>query len=178
MSISFLEQLDENILSKYRLQESASGILLTEEDKSSTCPSIPIKKKGPARAFKFEPGKDVMPFFNAKVEGLTTMCDAIIFYPVQREDHTTIFIFICELKSKDGKGAGKQMEAGWLFARFLLDKMFLATKRVKVEYRGLICSPDKRIRTQKKLIYHQLESGLKWIGHNVRGPIYLEHYCQ
>jgi hypothetical protein len=59
---------------------------------------------------------DLFPYLNEKVEGLTRMCDYIIFY--QRKGK--LYVFLCELKSKNVKGSAKQVQAAEVFANFII----------------------------------------------------------
>jgi hypothetical protein len=75
---------------------------ILEEPAIEDYPSTRIKIKNPREAlvYRFDFNRseiDLFPYLNEKVEGLTRMCDYIIFY--QRKGK--LYVFLCELKSKN-----------------------------------------------------------------------------
>lgn len=135
-------------------------IQLEETGDKSTCAPITLNKAG--RAVVVKPDADarlacptcrapltsavgdrIFGLFNNRVPELTAICDYIIFYQEKEGAEPPLFVFLCELKSNNITGAGKQAENGKLLADLIL-AMARHHRSVRLPnricYRGLIFS--------------------------------------
>jgi hypothetical protein len=149
------------------IMESNTFILgeSTIDDYPST--RVKIKNQREALAYRFDFNRseiDMFPYLNEKVEGLTRMCDYIIFY--QRKGK--LYVFLCELKSKNVKGSAKQVQAAEVFANFLIrmaERYLDDFKEFDVRYRALIFSGSNTRRFSTNVrneSYSQYKNGLKF----------------
>ncbi len=117
--------------------ESVRGELNLQEQKAN----IKIKKKGRLLNFKTDqsqiPGQcDFFPYFN-NTKGLKKINDNILFY----ERNGILYIFIIELKSDKDKGALQQIEAGYVFSKFIVESFKRVYKtNLETKFIGLIFS--------------------------------------
>jgi hypothetical protein len=128
---------------------------------------IKIKNHREALAYRFDFNRselDMFPYLNEKVEGLYRMCDYIIFY--QRKGK--LYVFLCELKSKNVKGSAMQVQASEVFANFIIRmaKRHLDDfKEFDTRYRALIFSGSNTRRFSTNVRndpYSQYKNGLKF----------------
>lgn len=149
------------------------------EPKTVGYPQIRIIKVEKALFYKFDTDEiDIFPYFNKAVPFLNKMCDYIIFYPYD----TTMFVFLCELKTERIHHSSKQLESAKLFAEFLIKtaKKHLNFKSFDVEYRALIFSTSKqrKFSLSKKSAYLQYQpSHLKYKHLKAGRSCYLDHHC-
>jgi hypothetical protein len=117
---------------------SYGPICLEERESRSACAPITLNKSGPAVVLKPDtsvratcptcrsplPGAvndRVFGLFSSQESGLTSTCDYIIFYQESGQlERRPLFVFLCELKSKNITGAGKQAENGRLLADHII----------------------------------------------------------
>ena len=152
------------------------NVKLIETAPESTTKDIQIKKIGPLYQAKFDKKRqkeaDIFPYFNRE-KGVRKVSDYILFY----KSKDKLFVFICELKSKNTKGSGKQIEASYVLAQFLINtvRRMLNFKDINIEYRALLFSHKGTIKgtcKQKKIDYSIYpSSNLKWI-HLKDGEVY------
>jgi hypothetical protein len=117
--------------------DTPATIRLEETDPASTCPPVVIKKRGPALVLKLDvpfkpacaradcttriPSNDrLFPLFRNDEEGLTRVCDYIVFYQLEEERNPRVYVLLCELKSGSGAGALKQIENGKRLAEYIV----------------------------------------------------------
>jgi hypothetical protein len=168
-----LNAIDEIIVSRFKQKTS-----ILEESKIVGYPKITIRKTGKALFYKFDT-LDIFPYFNKAVPFLNSMCDYIIFYPYE----TTLFVFLCELKTKRIHNSSKQLESAKIFAKFIINtaEKHLNFKKFKIEYRALIFSTSDKRRfstTVKKNAYLQYQaSNLKYKHLKANRSCYLDHHC-
>jgi hypothetical protein len=117
-----LEALDDILKSQFKMK-TPGGIYTLEETDEPDYPSTKIKKTGKTLLYRFphnverKGGTDIFPLFNRKVADLTKICDYVIFYPREAD----FFVFLCELKSNNIKGAVKQVEATKILTNYLIE---------------------------------------------------------
>ncbi len=143
-------------------------VLLKETDLASTTKDILIKKKGRLYQAKFDKLKqnsiEIFPYFTNE-KGLRKVRDYILFYMTNNK----LYIFICELKSKNTTGSKYQIEAGFVLAQFLINTAIRIQNfpEIDIEYRALLFSHKgivKGTSKAKKIKYDKyLSSNLKWI---------------
>ncbi len=143
---------------------------------------IKVKKKHEALAYQFDFERshvNIFPFFNEKIEGLTKMCDYIIFYPYKGR----MYVFMCELKTRQVKGSAGQVQAAKLFAAYIIGMAKRHLKDFKdfdIQYRALIFSTSNTRRFSTNVRnepYSQYRTGLKF-KHLRAGEVYrLNMYC-
>ncbi len=160
-----------------------NDIKLIETDVDSTTKDISIKKKGKLFIAKFDKksqkDKDYFPYFS-NIKYLRKVSDYVLFYINNKK----LFVFICELKSKNGKNSGKQVEASYVFSKYLISTVsrMLNYMDFEVEYRALIFShkgtKKGKTKPSNKNIYDTYpNSKLKWT-HLKDGEKYnLDNYC-
>lgn len=113
-----IEDILKNDFIKHRFQKKFS----LKEIKSNTCEEIFISCNESILVCKFGEKEDeanVQWFKQTTIKGSPhAICDYVIFYELKAILH----IFICELKSKNEIGKGKnQIDAGFLLARYIVD---------------------------------------------------------
>jgi len=138
--------------------DNAGTIRLVENAKESTCPPVVIKKRGPALVLKLDlpftpacsrpdcatqiPHNDrLFPLFRKEEEGLSRICDYILFYQPDDERAKSVYVLLCELKSGKKSGTLKQIENGKLLAEYIVTMAVhhrLAQAPPKLEFRGII----------------------------------------
>lgn len=103
---------------------SKGNITLKEEAHNATCKLVELTFDSAQKisVFKFDNHSsetDRFPFFKTTIEneGLCAMCDYILFY--DKEDYN--YIVLANLKPKNNTNNHKQLEAGLIFAQFLLN---------------------------------------------------------
>lgn len=123
---TIIDTLKEIITPFYEELESNKVFDLKEEDPGAVCKKGILKyRKGKAIAYKFDKkdaeGKmpTLFPFFvQMGITNLTAMCDFILFY--QRERSNTVYLLLCNLKSRDNGNSTEQIKAGICFGNFLV----------------------------------------------------------
>ena len=178
--MDILEQLS-NIVNSNFGQFCGGEIILEETERDSTTKKITIKKTGRLYQTKFDEhikdAPDLFPYFTTE-EGVRKISDYLLFYLKNNK----LYIFVCELKSKKAKGSGKQIEAAYIFAQFLVNTLSRMQnfKEIKAEYRGLLFSPKGAKKGNSKVKNPYLEypnSKLKY-RHLKDGDIYnLDTLC-
>jgi hypothetical protein len=177
--MQLLSKIDEIINSSYK----ESGLLLSE-DNVTECQPIRIDKTGVIRIYKFDKAiagiKQLFPFYN---DGRArSMCDFIIFYP--KED--VLFVFICNLKSKQLTNSRDQVFAGHIFSKFIVqtaarccnEQDYLSEN--KIAFRALIFSQkifSKSVTNSKKLKYQTDNSRLPYQYLKCGEPCDLDALC-
>ena len=136
-----LQTIEEIISNKYDFKIPAiGGTYFLEETKIMGYPKTILKQKGKMLIYSFdrEDSNDtVFSIFNSSKEGLTKLCDYIVFYP----KNETLYTFICEQKTSQSS-AKHQVEAGWLLADYILKtaSRMMRFKALNIEYRALVFS--------------------------------------
>lgn len=116
-------------------------IRLEEADPGSACPPVVIKKRGPALVLKLDAPHARIPLFRREAEGLTSVCDYLVFYQPEEERTPTVYALLCELKTSSSVGARQQIENGKMLAEFLVSMAIhhrLHQAPPRILYRGLI----------------------------------------
>lgn len=102
---------------------SKGNITLKEEAHNATCKlaELTFDSAQKVSVFKFDNHSseaDRFPFFKSKEnEGLCAMCDYVLFY--DKDDYN--YIVLANLKSKQNSNNLNQLEAGLIFAQYLLN---------------------------------------------------------
>lgn len=155
---AILHTLSEILRRDYQVD---GNLKLVETAAKSTCGPVTLNKSGPALAlrldgvlplacekpscsFRMASNDRLFPLFRTTTAGLTAICDYIIFYPFDDQDESRLFVFLCELKSGDPRGASKQAENGLLLAEYLVAMARhhgRLSQSPTLAYRGLIFSP-------------------------------------
>lgn len=159
MPTTLLQAIGE-ILRPEIIDQKGSAIRLEEADPGSSCAPVTLRKQGPAVVLKLDshtrpcPRQDcplsfaandrIFPLFRTGVEGLTAVCDYIIFYQRKDAEGAPLYVFLCELKSGRAGSARRQIENGRLLTDYIID---MARHHQVVHgasepvYRGLVFSP-------------------------------------
>lgn len=145
--LNILRKLEEIIKRDFQVHP-IGGQLQLEEPEAKGYPTTLLKKKGNVLAYNFDVKNSntaVFPFFNADVPSLTTIADYIIFYP----HGSTLFVFVCNLKSNNHSNASEQAQAGMLFSQYLLktiERLLKYPYDMQIEYRSLIFTTNQNMR--------------------------------
>jgi hypothetical protein len=133
-------------------------IELVETAPQSRCQPVKLSKRGRALVLKLdvsEPGNSVnervFALFNTTEPGINRVCDYIVFYeqPVPADERRPprdpcMFVFLCELKSANPKGAFEQIRNSRLVSDFIVSMARhhrrSTVRNTAVTYRGLIFS--------------------------------------
>lgn len=119
-----LQRIEEIIFSGYKETVSGNIFELKEDNKSAKCTKAKFSKSEDILVYKFdkEPKKngikigDKFPFLN-DISGLKSMADFLLFY-VKKD---RLFVIVCNLKSGNKGNSADQIEAGKIFANFLVE---------------------------------------------------------
>lgn len=128
-------------------------IVLAEDDPGSQCDPITLRRQGRAVAIRpdmIEPAgmsknDRLFPWFKTDTSGLTRLCDYIVFYRAARPPR--LFVFLCELKSRNRRGAGEQVANGRLVSDYVMSMAmhhFPVIENLDVRYRALVFSTGHR----------------------------------
>jgi hypothetical protein len=175
-------QTIEEIIKRNFLVVANGGTYLLEEENEPNLPKTTIKQKGKMLLYNFDTkdsNTSVFPIFNEQYPNLTKIADYFIFYP--KED--TLFVFICNLKSTNNTGAGKQAEAGWLLSKYLIKttERILNFQPIKVEYRSICFWKGKGNRFETNMQKPKFDSlgnsGLKNINLEIGADCFLDRLC-
>jgi hypothetical protein len=133
-----LQKIEEIIKREFLITAQGGSYFLTEQNEPSFPPTL-IKQRGKMLIYSFDTedsNSAVFPIFNSSVSSLTSIADYIIFYP----KNDALFVFICNLKSTNRKGANSQAEAGFLLSEYIVKttQRMMSFKDFKVEYRSLL----------------------------------------
>ena len=143
------------------------GLVLEEHTPTSTCPPVKFTKQGRSLLLRPDnpihvcdrqdchakagsPNERLFPFFVPQKEGLTALCDYLIFYEPRAckpDAEAGSFVFLCELKSGSVKGSRRQLQNGKLLAEYLLAMARLHGEvhaKPIITYRGIVFSPRTR----------------------------------
>ncbi|WP_437631808.1 hypothetical protein [Sorangium sp. So ce854] len=195
-------------LLRRELRELPAVIELREvaHGKAGESAAVTLRKEGPAVVLRFDGftprrcsrpncectfsvDERLFPLFQA-VPGVRALCDYIIFYQRHREHGATpapLYVFLCELKSKNVGGSRGQLENSMLLAEYIVS-MVKYHRRVqadlRVVYRGLLFSsnvpPQKTAvgRTPVKyVVSSERLAGLKLIHYPCGSEWTLSHFC-
>lgn len=161
---SFFQALHDLMLPEVLHQ----GLILEEKDARSRCPPIRLNRRGFAVVLRPDQllhtcdrpdcharaamNARLFPFFSPYREGVTSLCDFLLFYEPREEKGPTVFLV--ELKSGSGGGAHHQIRNGKLLAEYLLRMTSLHGQphtAPHVAFRGLVFTPDaQRLRSVAK----------------------------
>ena len=119
-----LKRIEEIIFSGYKENVSGNTFELKEDNKSAKCTKAKFIKTDDILVYKFDKtpkkkGKNIddkFPFLN-DISGLKSMADFILFY-VKKD---RLFVIICNLKSGNKGNSADQVQAGKIFANFLIE---------------------------------------------------------
>lgn len=141
----YLQTIDEIIKREFKV-DAKGGAYFLEETTLPNYPKTLVKQKGKMLIYSFDvedSNDSVFPIFNSRVEGLTSICDYIIFYPKEK----ILYTFLCDLKST-ATSAKKQVESGWVLAKYILNmtQKKLRFKSSEMEFRSLVFSTSNRAR--------------------------------
>ena len=161
-------------------------ICLEEDDPGSRSGPVNLHKRGQAIVLKLDglspplcrqqgcqlryaANDRIFPLFEHRKEGLTAVCDYIIFYQERQEGGSSeppLFVFLCELKSGRPGSAKAQAEN----ARLMVDYIMAMARhhgRVqaapRIELRGLVFSPRlpaTKIKSNDRCAYEVLKEGM------------------
>ncbi len=137
------------------------GLVLEESDAGSTCPPITLNRRGHALVLRPDRllhvcerpdcharsavNARLFPFFVSHKEGLTSLCDYLLFYEPRGNGSPTVFLV--ELKSGSTGGARRQLQNGKLLAEYLLAMTTLhgePHQGSRVRFRGVVFTPRAR----------------------------------
>jgi hypothetical protein len=183
---NLLKKLEEIIKQKYKVAQ-VGGALRLEEPQEKGYPSTVLKKNGAVLAYNFDvkdSNNAVFPIFESTMPSLTSIADYVVFYPHNDEK---LFVFVCNLKSKNSTNASAQAQAGWLFSEYIVktvERLLKFPDNMHVEYRSLIFTtnpnePTTRFGTNvKQDAYVTLgRSGLKSKTFKAGEDCYLDALC-
>ncbi len=183
--LNLLQKLEETIKQEFKVAQ-IGGTLQLEEPEAKGYPVTILKKNGAILAYNFDvkdSNKSIFPIFDASIPNLTTIADYIVFYP----KNDTLFVFICNLKSKQRGNASKQANASWLLSEYIVKtvwRLLNFPKNMPVEYRSLIFTTDPNEPTTrqetnvKQGAYNTLKgSGLKSKTFKAGEDCYLDNLC-
>ncbi|MCC7429757.1 hypothetical protein IT568_02820 [bacterium] len=145
MTNKFLQQLSKLIVQDYehKLTEQEQELFsLPEKSEAATCKTAKFKKAKEQEIliYKFDENQDKFPFFK-DLEKAKSMCDYILFYA---KGENKIFVFICNLKSKNTNNNSEQMRAGEIFADFLSKTVKRLGKdklsKIKIRFKWILFS--------------------------------------
>jgi hypothetical protein len=115
------------ITKEYQYKKSKNrNIILTEDNKQASCREVIIKKSGDILVYKFD--KEVSidgnrvedPFIFLSSGIARSKCDFILFYPYEKRNSLKMYVFVCNLKSKNLGNNFDQLNSGEIFAEFLI----------------------------------------------------------
>ena len=141
--LNILQKLEEIIKQGFKVAQ-IGGTLQLEEPEVKGYPVTVLKKNGAILAYNFDvkdSNKSIFPIFDASIPNLTTIADYIVFYP----KNETLFVFICNLKSKQRGNASEQANASWLLSKYIVKTVWRILnfpEDMSVEYRSLIFTTD------------------------------------
>lgn len=142
-----LHRIEEIIFSGYKENVSGDIFELREDNKKAKCAKAKIQKTGDILVYKFDKFpkkdgkeiKDKFPFLN-DISGVKSMADFLLFYT--KKDR--LFVIICNLKSGNKGNSADQIEAGKIFANFIVStaqRMFQEDfKEIKPEFIPILYS--------------------------------------
>jgi hypothetical protein len=127
------------------------NIELSEEFPDGRQQVVKLNKRGPALRLKLDKSPRagitandwLFPLFIPTRPALTCMCDYIVFCNSPKRDDSRLFVFLCELKSRNIEGAIKQIRNGRLMSDFIIAMARhheQVTHDWDVAYRGLVFS--------------------------------------
>ena len=141
-----LHDIKKTIFAGFENRINGRVFELEETAKQATCRKAKFETDRDILVYKFdktpklngEPIVDKFPFLNDLV-GLKSMCDFMIFYP--KEEKNTLFVVLCNLKSKNKHNNDDQLESGRIFAQFLAETVKRHTKQDwNLEFRRILFS--------------------------------------
>lgn len=137
------------------------GLVLEEKDARSRCPPVRLNRRGSAVVLRPDQllhscdrpdcharagmNARLFPFFSPYREGVTSLCDFLLFCEPREERAPTVFLV--ELKSGPGSGAHHQIRNGKLLAEYLLQMTSLHGQphaAPNVVFRGLVFTPHAK----------------------------------
>ena len=180
-----LEAIDEIIKPEPFKAPFKDNTCILEEPKNENYPITRVrsKKSRKALAYQFDIDRsqiNILPFLNDKLEGLTKMCDYIIFYPHKGQ----LYVFLCELKAKNVKGSAKQVQAAKVFASYITEiarHHLNFFKDFNIRYRALIFSTSNARRFSTNIrneVYSQYRTGLKFKHLKAGEDCHLNIHCR
>ncbi len=154
--------LVQALIELVRPELQVPGLILEEHARDSTCPQVKLTKQGRSlllrpdlpihactrpdcHARSGSPNERAFPFFVPHKEGLTALCDYLLFYEPRRE--AAPIVFLCELKSGGTGGARTQLRNGKLLAEHLVRMTSLhgeLHENPRVTFRGVVFTPRVR----------------------------------
>lgn len=132
-------------------------LVLGEDDPSSTIPIVNLSKSGKVLALRFQNRKEgkgsvpvnrwLFPLFRINDTGsdVCKSCDYMIFHlRERRSEDPQLFVFVCELKSGQAKGASVQLRNGKLLADYVLSvtRLHKTCDWPDTQFRGIIFAGD------------------------------------
>ncbi len=142
-----------------RPEVQVPGLVLEEHDTASRCPPVRLSKQGRSLLLRPDarlhdcdrpdchaksggPNERLFPLFVPHREGLTSLCDYLLFYEPRRDRPATVFLL--ELKSGRPHDARRQLYNGKLLAEYLVAMTVLhgdTHHDPHVELRGIVFTP-------------------------------------
>lgn len=175
-----LQKIEEIIKREFKVN-AIGGEYAIEEQNEQNYPKTVLKQKGKMLIYTFDTpnsNAQVFPIFESRIEGVTAICDYIVFYP----KGNTLFIFLCEQKTSK-TSAKTQVEAAFVFANYIVRtaQRLLKFKEYSIEFRALVFSTNQSAKFSTNLQnegYVKLaHSGLKNKLLKAGGIYHLDNFC-
>jgi hypothetical protein len=173
MVFQLLDAIKKSIFSdynetKYRVKNKK--LVLIEDALQATCREVVFSFEGEVLVYKFDKkikdkdGRDIqnpLILFNEETP-LRTLCDYIVFYAVERNEKSFLYVFVCNLKSKNASNMEQQMLGGNDLAMYLLKTSIRYYNAINGSSKNFIEIDEKWLKSTVKLkeiaIYAELPS--------------------
>ena len=122
-----LTKIKDTITKEYNYRKFKHGnFILTESGRQASCREVIIRKTNDIVAYKFD--KEVTiennsikePFLFLSSGIARSKCDYILFYPFEKRSGSKIYVFVCNLKSRNIANNDDQLKSGEFFSEFLI----------------------------------------------------------
>lgn len=177
-----LEIISEIINSKY-IERAKNNQHILNERNEPNYPQTLLRTKGITHVFSFDKDEDLLPFFVNNKEDLKNVCDYVILCHKKGQ----CYMFLVELKSRNPRGAYKQIYAAKVFSKYLENMAIyyseiFGTKinRCHINIRGIVLLTDNKlkIQTSPKVKYKEhRQYDYKYVIRKAGTEIRLENFC-
>ena len=107
-------------------------------------PALVLKLDRPPPGYKGAANDWLFPLFDPTKPDITAMCDYIVLCEAPKRRDDRLFAFLCELKSRNIRGAAGQIRNGKIMSEFIIQMARQNRRKMQrlsgVEYRGLLFS--------------------------------------
>lgn len=131
--------------------------------------------------FDVKNSNDLFKIFDVRKANLSTICDYILFFLKDG----ILFIFLCNLKSKNISGSSNQIKASWILTKYIIAtaSRLRNFEKFKIEFRGLTFSTSNittRFSTNPRKDNFDVlgKSGLRNIHLKAGKTCYLDFLCR